>query len=235
MRKFLLCFSLCGLAACQTQHYDSDDTKALNGVWRGVVSDAAEHESLQAHVLDGLMLAVSNDGQRAHSGEFSLAQGRVQGLYAARDELGQRDEDYALNGHAWPGDSIEADLIGEHSDAALSLFFNADQTYNGASYAAIEGLYYLDTTDLQITLSIDAYGYVEGYDDAGCGYFGGLSIPDSSDNIYALTLDVEGCAMAGEFGFAIGSVKYSGGWPYLVLPVWFEAQDRVEPWILQRV
>lgn len=235
MRVLLLLISLASLAACQSVDWTADDTRELNGVWRGVVSDTKQHESLQAHVLDGLMLAVSNDGQRAHSGEMWLDNGRVEGMFAARDGVGARDEDYILYGQAAPGDSIEADLIGEREDAALSLFYNADQSYDGASYDRISGLYYLDTADLQISLSVDESGYVEGYDDAGCAYFGRVTIPDRDRNLYAVAMDVEGCAMAGEFAFGIGSVRRLGGWVQLILPVWLDNQDRVEPWVLERV
>lgn len=235
MRIVVMIVTLLGMVACQSPDADEQDTVALNGVWRGVVSDAKQHESLQAHVLDGLMLAVSHDGERAHSGELRLRDGHLEGLYAARDEVGEREQDYQLRGLAWPGDSMEADLYGPGEDAALSLFYNADQSYEYASYARIAGLYYLDSAALQISLSVGQAGWIEGYDDAGCAYFGYVEIPHPERNVYAISMEVEGCALAGEFAFGIGSVRDVEGWPQLVLPVWFDEQDRVEPWILERV
>lgn len=235
MRLVLVVAALAGLSACQAPDSDEQDTAALNGVWRGVVSDAQQHESLQAHVLDGLMLAVSHDGKRAHSGELCLENGRLQGLYAARDEFGARDRDYQLRGQARSGDSIEADLYGKREDAALSLFYNADQSYQHASHAQIAGLYYLDSAALKISLSVDEDGWIEGYDDAGCAYFGHVAVPHAGRNVYAVSMEVEGCALAGDFAFGLGSLREAGGWPQLVLPVWFDEHDRVEPWVLERV
>lgn len=232
MKKLLLALIGINLAACQS---GVDSTRALNGVWRGAVSESGGLESMQAHVLDGLMLGVSQDGQRAHSGELVLDDGKLAGIVAMRDELGRRDRDYTVLGYAQPGDVMEADLLSSKQDAAMSLFYDEARSFEGASYNAIAGLYYLDSPVLQISLSIDDYGYVEGYDDAGCGYFGQVSVPDRRDNLYAVSLDVEGCALDGEYSFGIGSLRYSQGWPQLVLPVWFDNQDRVEPWVLDRV
>ena len=75
MRLVLVVAALAGLSACQAPDSDEQDTAALNGVWRGVVSDAQQHESLQAHVLDGLMLAVSHDGKRATVVNYALRTG----------------------------------------------------------------------------------------------------------------------------------------------------------------
>ncbi len=238
MQKLLLSGMVLFLAACQGgyDHYDSGpDTAALNGVWRGSVSDDQGLESMQANVLDGLLLSVSQDQQRAHSGELVLDQGELAGLMAMRDELGERDRDYSVLGYAQPGDVLEADLLSQRGDAQMSLFFDAARSDMGASYAGVSGLYYLDAPAIQISLSIDDFGRIEGYDDAGCAYFGQLSVPDRRDNIYAVSLDVQGCAMDGEYAFGIGSLRYDRGWLQLVLPIWFDQQDRVEPWVLDRV
>ena len=223
------------LSACQTSS-EHDDTAALNGVWRTVVSDSNSHESMQALVLDGLMLSVSSNGQKAHSGELVMDNGQVSGLFARRDAQGERDRDYTVLGEAYPGDQLEADLLGSHGNAALSMFFDATKTYSGGDYRNISGLYYLDAPQLQISLSIDQYGVLQGYDDAGCGYFGQVSIPNRRDNLYEVALEVEGCAIAGDYGYGLASVRFDAqGWPELVLPIWFDEQDRVEPWVLQRV
>ena len=226
MYKISLTLLAMSLAACQGSDYGpSSDTQDLNGVWRGSVSDSKGLESMQAHVLDGLMLAVSQDKRRAHSGELVLDDGQLGGILAMRGEAGEREQDYSVLGYADPGDVMEADLVSNQNDGEMSLFYDA----------AIAGLYYLDNLDFQLSLSIDELGGIEGYDDAGCAYFGQLSIPNPADNIYAVNLDVEGCALDGEYSFGIGSLQYVQAWPQLVLPIWFDQQDRVEAWVLDRV
>ncbi|MGJ8668228.1 MAG: hypothetical protein ACSHXK_01960 [Oceanococcus sp.] len=224
------------LSACQGSEYSpASSTQDLNGVWRGSVSDAKGLESMQAHVLDGLLLAVSQDKRRAHSGELVLDDGQLAGILAMRGEAGERGQDYSVLGYADPGDVMEADLLSNQDDGQMSLFYDLARSYQGASYYDVAGLYYLDNLDFQLSLSIDVQGFIEGYDDAGCAYFGQLNIPDAADNIYAVSLDVEGCALDGEYSFGIGSLQYVQGWPQLVLPLWFEQQDRVEAWVLDRV
>jgi hypothetical protein len=228
----LISFALLGCQSTGTY----DETAELDGVWRGVVSGGNSHESLQAHVLDGLMLTIDLNGEQAHSGELVLDSGELSGLFAQRASAGERDEDYAIAGFAKAYDRIEADLLGSQDSKSMSLFYDESQSFAGASYFAAEGLYAYYGPDLQITLSIGQDGHIEGYDDVGCAYFGGLSIPDPSQNIYAVSLEVSGCALSGETGFGIGSLTRDiYGEEELTLPMWFYTQDRVEAWILQRV
>lgn len=227
------------LAACHggyENHYSSDTTTDLDGVWRGAVSEAKALESIQAHVLDGLVLAVSEDGQRGHSGELVLDGGELAGVMAIRDDLGERDRDYAVIGYADAYDYLQADLINDVSDAQISLHYDRAHSDVAASYSELSGLYQFNAPELQLTLSIDDFGFIEGYDDAGCAYFGRLRINDLRLNVYEVSLDVEACTLDGEYAFGIASLEYDrSGWPQLVLPVWMDEQDRVEPWILIRV
>lgn len=233
----LICLSL---SACQVDvRHDADSfgtTADLDGVWQGVLSTESKHETLQGHMLDGLLLSVDLDTGEAHSAEMVLDQGELAGIFARRGPAGEREQDYTVLGSAEPYERIEADLLGEQSDARLSLFYAERQTFDGASYAEVEGLYAYYGDQLQVTLSIGYDGTIEGYDDAGCAYFGALDVPDFSRNVYAVSLEVDGCALAGDYGYGLGSLEYGGfGDSALVLPIWFDDQDRVEAWYLQRI
>ena len=236
MYKMIFTALALSLSACHSGDPDSaSSTRDLNGVWRGAVSDAKGLQSMQAHVLDGLLLSVSQDQQRAHSGELVLDDGQLSGILAMRGAAGEREQDYSVLGYAQPDDIIEADLLANNEQGQLGLYFDGARSWAGASYAEGAGLYYLDNLDFQLSLSIAEDGWIEGYDDTGCAYLGQLSIPDQWENLYAVSLEVQGCALDGEFSFGIGSLQTVQGWPELVLPIWFDEQDRVEAWVLQRV
>lgn len=236
LRKLALLISSGALAACQVVDPGAADTGSLDGVWRGAVTAESKQTPMQAHVLDGLLLGVELDGAGAHSGELVMDNGELSGLYASRDALGRRDTDYTVLGSAVPYDRLEASLLGAGPARRMSLYYDQARSFAGSSYATVAGLYAYYGSDLQLTLSIDHHGDIEAYDDAGCAYFGQLRVPDREQNLYAVSLDVEGCALAGDYGFGIGSLAYGpGGVLELSLPIWFDEQDRVEAWILERV
>ena len=212
-----------------------DETAELDGVWRGVSEDVEARRLLRAHVLDGLLLAVDVDTEDAHSGELLLRDGHLSGLFAQRNATGERERDFRIDGHAQAYEHLDASLFGSRSDGSLSLFYDQPRSFDHASFHAVEGLYSHYGEALDISLSIDRLGRIEGHDDAGCVYFGSLDIPDSRRNLYAVTLEVDNCAIARDFAFGIGSLDVDAqGWQTLTLPVWFDAQDRVEAWTLHR-
>ncbi len=225
------------LAACQShERAPAAVTADLDGVWKGVFSAPGQHDSLQAHMLDGLMLSVELNREQAHSAEVVLDDGQLAGLFAHRGDAGVRDEDYTVLGDARAYERIEADLLGARSDARLSLFYDAPQSFDGASLAALAGQYVFYGESIDVSLAIDGFGRVEAYDDAGCAYFGRVQVPDRAINVYTVSLDVSGCALAGDYGYGLGSLEFDrSGWEVLVLPLWFDAQDRVEAWRLERI
>ncbi len=225
------------LAACQShQIAPAPVTADLDGVWQGVFSAPGQHENLQAHVLDGLMLSVDLNREQAHSAEVVLDGGDLAGLFAHRGEAGVREEDYTVLGKARAYERMEADLLGDHADGQLSLFYDRLQSFEGASLAAVAGQYVFYGESIQVSLAIDSLGRVEAYDDAGCAYFGRMRVPDRSINVYTMTLDISGCALAGDFAYGLGSLEYDrSGWEVIVLPLWFDEQDRVEAWRLERI
>lgn len=212
-----------------------DETAALDGVWRGVAEDVEARRLLRGHVLDGLMLAVDIDTHEAHSAELDLRDGHLSGLFAQRDSTGERERDYRIDGYGQAYEHLDASLIGSRSDGSLSLFYDQPRSFDHASFDAVAGQYSHYGVALDISLSIDRLGRIEAYDDAGCVYFGSLDIPDSRRNLYAVTLEVDNCAIARDFAFGIGSLDWDEqGWETLILPVWFDGQDRVEAWTLHR-
>lgn len=225
------------LVACQSHEITpAPVTSDLDGVWKGVFSGPGQHDSLQAHALDGLMLSVDLDREQAHSAELVLDHGELAGLFAHRGDAGVRDQDYTVLGHARAYERIEADLLGDQSDASLSLFYDTPQSFDGASLAAVVGQYVFYGESIEVSLAIDGFGRVEGYDDAGCAYFGRVQVPDRAINVYTVSLDVSGCALAGDYGYGLASLEFDrSGWEVLVLPLWFDGQDRVEAWRLERI
>ncbi len=235
MREKILILLCLPLAACQIVH-PTDTTADLDGVWQGVLSVDGRHQALAAHVLDGLMLGMDLDGQQTHSAELVLDGGELAGLFARRDAAGERAEDYTILGKAQAYDRIEADLLGDDADGALSLFYDGEQSLERLRLRDLAGLYSYESADLQLTMSINRQGSIEAYDDAGCAYFGQLDWPDPARNVFAISLSVDGCALAGEYGYGLGSLAYGrDGQVWLNLPLWLDEQDRVEAWRLRRV
>ncbi len=223
------------LGACHDyERVDRTDASA-DGVYRGVLSDATAHKSLHAHALDGLVLGFGLDDDARYSGQLTVHGHTLSGRFDTRDTDGQLRTAYRLEGHLIEGERIEASLFAPRHQAELSLFYSAQDTNRYLELADLRGVYVLESAELNLSLSIYPDGDIEGYDSAGCGYFGRVGVPDHRRNLFEVSIAIEGCGLDGEYAFGIGNLERHG--PYgatLVLPIWLDESDRVESWVLER-
>ena len=216
------------LVACQVVEHPGE---IPDGVYRGGIETAGKIDTHQVHLLDGLALGLGLDSQRSLSAELVGTPQALALTVVRRDNSGFVEQRQAFHGEAFLHDGITA--VSRDGRSELDWYYDPAASDGAAPHSLLAGQYSYSRNSFQVSLAVFADGRIEGYDNLGCGYFGWLQIPDWRRNLYSVAIDVEGCTLRPDFAYGIASAE-GNGVRTLVLPLWFDADDRIETWILDR-
>lgn len=160
------------------------------GLWEGVaLNNGVSYHTVVLIAPDGEARVFSDDGEQD---KMTLV---LDGNKFSSDLVGF-DYNGALEGTGvvtgeYSSSTITGSVsVGGQQASTFSLAIS-DQSSDGASLSTVTGNYV--TEDQETSVAIDSDGLISGSDTDGCQYEGVISVPDSSVNIYSLTLDVSSC------------------------------------------
>jgi len=161
------------------------------GLWQGnVTADGVTVDVVGMVAPSGEARFLSADGEQDR---FKL---NIDGGSYTADGVAYDIDGFFLGNITVSGEYTSTEISGTAKvDSVITSTFSltiADESKNGASLSTVSGNYV--NFDQSASIAIDADGVLSGSDDEGCVYTGSVSVPESSVNVYSLSMDVSSCA-----------------------------------------
>jgi len=160
------------------------------GLWQGsAVTDGVTFQIAGLIAPDGEIRFIADDGEQ-NKGMITL-----DGDKYTISLKSYNDDGIFIGDGSVSGDYSSTAITGETSHAGevtstFSLTVSPESS-DGASLSTITGNY--ATLDGLASIAIDVDGLISGSDDDGCVYGGSLTVPDSTVNVYDISLEVSNC------------------------------------------
>lgn len=161
------------------------------GLWEGNVNvDGVDVDIVGMIAPSGEARFISEDGEQNRF-NLILDDKEFTGKGVSYDYDGTFLGNLTVSGDYTPTSITGTSKSGEVITSTFALSIN-DESKDGASLSTVTGNYV--DSEQSASIAIDSAGVLSGSDDNGCIYNGNVTVPESSVNVYSLSIDVSSCA-----------------------------------------